>query len=184
MKEAFEGFSFEEFSISPGLCAEETQRSTFIPNKENLILYGPVGTGKSHLAIDAGIAVCNNNFKFRFFHTAALANELIEAKRDGRLGRFLKSIEKCDLVICDEWGYIPVGSEGAKLLFQVISDCYEKKSLILTTNLEFGKWNDIFYDDKLTVAIIDRAIHHSHLPVFDRPSYRLGHSSMRNHEII
>jgi len=88
------------------------------------------------------------------------------------------------LVICDEWGNIPVDSEGAKLLLQVIYDCYEKKSLILTTNLEFGKWNGIFYDDKLTAAIIDRVIHHSHLLVFDRPSYRLEHSSMRNHKII
>lgn len=110
-----------------------------------------------------------------------MINHLIEAKGNGSLKYFFKKLEKLDLLICDEWGYIPFEKEGAQLLFQVISDCYEKKSVIITTNLEFSKWNGIFYDEKLTSAIIDRLIHHSHLLVFSGPSYRLEHSTINSH---
>ena len=85
-----------------------------------------------------------------------------------------------DLLICDEWGYLPFDAEGSQLLFQVIADCYEKRSLIITTNIEFSKWNGIFYDDQLTAALIDRLVHHSHLVVFDRESWRFEHSLMKN----
>jgi len=84
------------------------------------------------------------------------------------------------LLICDEFGYIPFDAEGSQLLFQVIADCYEKRSLIITTNIEFSKWNGIFYDDQLTAALIDRLVHHSHLIVFDRESWRFEHSLMKN----
>ena len=131
------------------------------------------------MAIAAGISACNHSLKVRFFRTAALVNDLVDAKKTGTLRKFMKALEKCDLLICDEWGYVPVDSEGAKLLFQVIADCYERKSLIITTNLEFGRWNGIFYDEKLTAAIIDRVVHHSHLLVFDRLSYRVEHSTIR-----
>ena len=103
-------------------------------------------------------------------------NELIDAKRSGNLNKFLKNIEKIDLLICDEWGYIPLNREGAQLLFQVIAGCYEKRSVIITTNLEFSKWNSIFYDERLTSAIIDRLIHYSHLLTFTGTSYRLKYS--------
>ena len=85
----------------------------------------------------------------------------------------LKKLSKANLLICDEWGYIPFDAEGSQLLFQVIADCYEKRSLIITTNLEFSKWNGIFYDDKLTAALIDRLVHHSHLIVFNKDSWRI-----------
>jgi len=92
----------------------------------------------------------------------------------------MKQLEKTDLLICDEWGYVPFEKEGSQLLFQVISECYEKRSVIITTNLEFSKWNGIFYDEKLTSAIIDRLVHHSHLLVFQGQSYRLTHSTMKS----
>lgn len=92
----------------------------------------------------------------------------------------MKQLEKTDLLICDEWGYVPFEKEGSQLLFQVISECYEKRSVIITTNLEFSKWNGIFYDEKLTSAIIDRLVHHSHLLVFKGTSYRLTHSTMKS----
>ena len=114
----------------------------------------------------------------KFFRTAALVNSLLEAKKNEELKKFLKQIEKTDLLICDEWGYIPFEKDGSQLLFQVISECYERRSLIITTNLEFGKWNSIFYDEKLTSAIIDRIIHHSHLLIFNGSSYRLKNSSI------
>ncbi len=114
-----------------------------------------------------------------FFRTSSLVNQLLDAKAEGGLKRFFKQLNKADLIICDEWGFIPFEKEGAQLLFQVISDCYERKSLIITTNLEFSKWNGIFYDEKLTSAIIDRIIHHSHLIVFEGPSNRLENSMMK-----
>ena len=113
-----------------------------------------------------------------FFRTAVLVNSLLEAKKNEELKKFLKQIEKTDLLICDEWGYIPFEKDGSQLLFQVISECYERRSLIITTNIEFSKWNSIFYDEKLTSAIIDRIIHQSHLLVFNGSSYRLKHSSI------
>lgn len=174
----FEGYSFDEIVIPSGLKQEDIRDLTFIERKENLILYGPVGTGKSHLATAIGVQACNNSRKVRFYRTAALVNALIEARKNGELKKFLKHINGLDLLICDEWGYIPFENEGSQLLFQVISECYERRSLIITTNLEFSKWNGIFYDEKLTSAIIDRIIHHSHLIIFSGSSYRLKHSSM------
>jgi DNA replication protein DnaC len=172
----FEGYSFDNVEIPSSITVEDITTATFVKRKENLILYGPVGTGKSHLATAIGVEACNQGKRVRFFRTAALVNLLTDAKVQGELRRILKQIEKTDLLICDEWGYIPFEKEGAQLLFQVISECYEKRSVIITTNLEFSKWNGIFYDEKMTAAIIDRLIHHSHLLVFTGPSYRLKNS--------
>lgn len=108
--------------------------------------------------------------KVKFFRTASLVNRLNETKVNGELKRFMKQIEKADLLICDEWGYVPFENNGSRLLFQVISECYEKKNIIITTNLKFSEWNGIFYDEKLTSAIIDRLIHHNHMLVFDGPN--------------
>lgn len=176
----FEDYSFEDIKIPKSITPNEIINSDFIDKKENLILYGNVGSGKTHLAIAAGIAACNNGKRVRFRRTASLVNELVEAKRHGTLAKLMKNLEKCDLLICDEWGYVPVDSNGAKLLFGVIADCYERKSLIITTNLEFTKWNEVFYDEKLTSAIIDRIIHHSHLLDFSkRDSRRLKNSLIK-----
>jgi DNA replication protein DnaC len=175
----FEDYSFENVQIPKSITLEELQEGRFLGKKENLILYGPVGTGKTHMATAIGIAACNREKKVRFYRTATLVNELVEAKSNGTLKRFLKTLRKTDLLICDEWGYIPLDREGAQLLFQVIAERYERNSVIITTNLEFSKWNGIFYDEKLTSAIIDRLIHHCHLFVFAGKSYRLEHSSIK-----
>lgn len=176
----FEDYSFKSIKMPKSITPEEIIDSSFIGEKENLILYGNVGSGKTHLAIAAGMAACNNSKRVKFYRTAALVNQLVEAKKQGNLVKLLKSIEKCDLLICDEWGYVPVDTNGAKLLFGVIADCYERKSLIITTNLEFTKWNEVFYDEKLTAAIIDRIIHHSHLLDFsNRDSMRLKNSLIK-----
>lgn len=182
VKKTFENYSFDGIQIPITITAEDIIKANFVNKKENLILYGQVGSGKTHMAIATGIAACNSSIRVKFYRTAALVNELVDAKKHGTLRKFMKSLEKCDLLICDEWGYVPVDTDGAKLLFQVIADCYERKSLIITTNLEFGKWNGIFYDEKLTAAIIDRIVHHSHLIVFDRPSYRVEYSTIRAEE--
>lgn len=159
----FESYSFEQIEIPGSISIEAIKTVSFVDKKENLILYGPVGTGKTHLATAIGVEACQRKKRVQFFRTAALVNQLLDAKANGELKKFMRRLEKLELLICDEWGYIPFDREGAQLLFQVISDCYERKSLIITTNLEFSKWNGIFYDEKLTSAIIDRVIHHSHL---------------------
>lgn len=176
----FDNYSFENIQIPQSLNVEKLKEADFLNRKENLILYGPSGTGKSHLATAIGVKACSLGKRVSFFKTASLVNLLSEAKGKEELGKFLKKIEKSDLLICDEWGYVPFEKEGSQLLFQAISDCYEKRSVIITTNLEFSKWNGIFYDEKLTSALIDRLIHHSHLLVFSGPSYRLVHSTIQS----
>ena len=176
----FEDYTFKDIKIPKSITPDDILTTNFISKKENLILYGNVGSGKTHLAIAAGIAACNSGKKVRFYRTASLVNELVDAKKQGNIIRFMKSLEKCDLLICDEWGYVPVDIAGTKLLFQVIAECYERKSLIITTNLEFTKWNEIFCDEKITAAIIDRIIHHSHLLDFSgRDSRRLMNSLIK-----
>lgn len=174
----FQDYSFDYIEIPKSISLETLKNSGFIPNKENLILYGPVGTGKTHLATAIGVEACNQGKNVKFFRTAALVNQLSEAKASGTLNKYMRQIQKCDLLICDEWGYVPFEKGGVQLLFQVISECYEKRSVIITTNLEFSHWNGIFFDEKMTTAIMDRLIHHSHLLVFSGPSYRLAHSSI------
>jgi len=177
----FDGYAFDDIQIPEAIRIDELKVGAFVGRVENLILYGPVGTGKSHMATAIGVAACGAGKKVKFYRTASLVNHLTEAKAQGELKRFMKQIEKVDLLICDEWGYVQFEKDGAQLLFQVISECYEKRSVIITTNLEFSKWNGIFYDEKLTSAIIDRLVHHSHLLVFHGQSYRLTHSTMKSH---
>ena len=173
-----EGYEFRDIEFPTHLPREKVTSLEFLIKKENLILYGNVGTGKTHLATALGIHACEQGKTVKFYQTARLVNELIEANNTGRLQKLLRSLEKCDLIICDEWGYVPLSADGAQLLFQVISSCYEKRSLILTTNLEFSKWNNIFHDERMTTALIDRLIHHSHLITFSGTSFRLRNSTM------
>lgn len=175
----FEGYDFEDITLPSGITVDLLKQAEFLVRQENLILYGRNGAGKSHMATAIGVEACMQGKHVRFYKTAALVNELVAAKTKGLLVQFLKKLSKLDLLICDEWGYIPFDAEGSQLLFQVIADCYEKRSLIITTNIEFSKWNGIFYDDQLTAALIDRLVHHSHLIVFGRDSWRLKHSLMK-----
>lgn len=176
----FENYQFDKIIIPNTLTIDTLRTLEFMKRQENLILYGRNGAGKSHMATALGVEACMQGKKVRFYKTAALVNELTDAKSNGSLIRYLRNISKLDLLICDEWGYLSFDSEGSQLLFQVIADCYEKRSLIITTNIEFSKWNGIFYDDQLTAALIGRLVHHSHLIVFDRDSWRFEHSLMKN----
>jgi len=177
----FEDFSFEEIRLPQDLSPEELKKASFVDEKKNLILYGNVGTGKTHLAQAIGLEACKQNKVVRFFRTAALVNRLSEAQKKSELNVFMKTLMKADLVICDEWGYVPLDRDGSKLLFQVISECYEQRSVIITTNLEFSKWVHIFYDEQMTAAMIDRLVHHSHLLLFEGQSFRIRNSLMKVH---
>lgn len=180
----FEKYTFEDIRFPTALTPDDIISTTFIPRRENLILFGTVGAGKTHLAIAIGMAACDAGFRTRFWRTPVLVNALTEAKKEGYLSRFMKQFDNLDLLICDEWGYVPVDSDGAKLLFQVISECYERKSVIITTNLEFARWNDIFADVKITAALLDRIIHHSHLLDFSkRKSWRLKEALMEQSSV-
>lgn len=179
----FENYDFKKITIPATLTLDKLKTLDFMNRKENLILYGRNGAGKSHMATALGVEACMQGKKVKFYKTAALVNELTDAKSSGALTKLLKRLSKLDLLICDEWGYIPFDSTGSQLLFQVIADYYEKRNLIITTNIEFSKWNGIFYDDQLTAALIDRLVHHSHLIVFDRESWRFEHSLMKDSEI-
>ncbi|MCP5461556.1 MAG: ATP-binding protein [Thermotogae bacterium] len=177
----FEDFSFEEIRLPQDLSPEELKKASFVDEKKNLILYGNVGTGKTHLAQAIGLEACKQDKVVRFFRTAALVNRLSEAQKKSELNAFMKTLMKADLIICDEWGYVPLDRDGSKLLFQVISECYEQRSVIITTNLEFSKWVHIFYDEQMTSAMIDRLVHHSHLLLFEGQSYRIRNSLMKTH---
>lgn len=175
----FENYQFDRITF-PNLLPQEEMRSlSFLDRAENLIFYGRNGAGKSHMATAIGVEACMRGKTVKFYKTADLVNELIAAKEAGTLPKLLNKLKKTDLLICDEWGYLPFDAEGSQLLFQVIANSYENRSLIITTNIEFSKWNGIFYDDQLTAALLDRLIHHSHLIVFDRDSWRFEHSLMK-----
>lgn len=175
----FNDFRFDEVKLPRGLTSEYLRECAFLEEKKNLILYGNVGTGKTHLATALGVEACRRGLKVGFYRTASLVNRLAEAKKEGGLSKMLSSLQSLDLLICDEWGYVPLDRDAAQLLFQVISDSYERRSVILTTNLEFSRWIGIFYDEQMTAAIIDRLVHHSYLLLFDGPSYRVRDSLMR-----
>lgn len=165
--------------IPKTISREEIETASFVNQKENLVLMGAVGTGKTHLATAVALELCQQGRKVRFFTATGLANVLQEKHQRGLLTSFMTSLRKVELLVLDEIGFITLHKEAAELLFQVVSDCYEQKSLIITSNLEFSQWNTVFGDSKLTAALIDRLIHHSHIVVFSGPGHRLEESMRR-----
>ncbi len=174
-----EGFEFTSVKLPPSLSRTELCSGAFIGEKRNLVLYGPVGTGKTHLATALGVIACQMGRRTRFFTAAELVVRLSEAFTAGTLEKLLKSLLRAELLIVDEWGYVPVDRQGAQLLFRIISDSYERRSLIITTNLEFSKWGSIFTDDQMAAAMIDRLAHHGYILLFEGESYRMKHALMR-----
>lgn len=177
--------TLDSFIWKPGIelptsiTREEIEQATFVPEKENLVLMGAVGTGKTHLATAVALSLCQRGRHVRFYTATGLANILQEKHQRGVLSSFMSSLKKVELLVLDEIGFITLHKEASELLFQIISDCYEQKSLIITSNLEFSQWNTVFGDTKLTAALIDRLIHHSHIIVFGGPGHRLEESMKR-----
>lgn len=170
-------FHWDDIQLAPGITQQQLRSGDFIENRENLIFYGGVGTGKTYLSTLIGLqAIQHDRKRVKFYTVASLVNKLLDANEKGSLSRLYKQIEKADLLILDELGYIPLHKQGAELLFQVISMCYEMRSIIVTTNLQFSQWNHVFGDQILTEAVIDRLIHHSHLIVFSGESHRYKES--------
>lgn len=169
----------QNIDIPQGITKEYIENCEFLDTRENLIFMGAVGTGKSHLATALAMKVCASGRSVRFFTAAGLANLLYEKNQKGSFHSFMKSLQKTELIVLDEVGFVPLHKDASELLFQVVSDCYERRSLIITSNLEFSHWNSIFGDKRLTAALVDRLVHHSHILVFSGESYRLTQSMKR-----
>ena len=144
-----------------------------------MLLVGNPGTGKTHLATALGFAACGQGKKVRFATTTALVTELLEARESRALARLQKQLERLDLLILDELGYVPFSKTGAELLFDVISRAYERTSLIVTTNLPFENWTEVLGSERLTGAMLDRLTHRVHILEANGASYRLKDAKKR-----
>lgn len=175
-----------DFSAIPSLNKArvlELSRGEYIRAKENVIAIGNTGTGKTHLAISLGLLACQQGWKVRFYTAAGLINELGEAQAQQRLGRLHKQLASYELVILDEVGFIPFSPSGSQALFQFCSGRYLTGSTIITTNLEFERWTEVFGDERLTGALLDRLTHKCHILEMNAESYRFK-ESLRRKEVI
>lgn len=175
----FEGYIYEGIAFPPGSNFEKLLSLDWLYKKENILLMGAVGTGKTHMAIALGVEVCRKGLEVQFYRAADLVAILQEKFAEGMLSRFRNKLRKLDLLILDEVGYVPFNQTGAELLFNVIADCYERQSIVVTTNLEFGQWASVFGDNKLTAALVDRLVHHAHILTFTGDSFRLKEAMQR-----
>ena len=150
--------------------------SGYIHEKRNVIFLGRSGAGKTHMATALGLEACGNNLRTRFVTCYGLVNELIEARQERTLQRLLQRYSRYDLLILDELGYIPFSKEGSELLFQVLAERHEKGSVMITTNLGFADWTQVFGDPVMTGALLDRLTHKAHIINCNWDSYRLKQS--------
>ena len=161
----------------PENCTEVMLKDLcFLERKENVLMLGKVGTGKTHLATALGVEACRRGYTVRFFRVPDFVAILQEKRQNGTLARFQKELANCNLLILDEVGFVPFHQTGAELLFHVVSTCYERNSVIVTSNLEFGQWNAVFGDTRLTAVLIDRLVHHARILAFTGESFRLRHA--------
>ena len=168
-----------DYKVIPSLnkvLTMQSARCEFVDHRRNVIALGPSGTGKTHVASGLGLAACQKGLKVRFTTAAALVHELIEAVDERCLQRLQKQLISQDLLIIDELGFVPLGKSGAELLFEIISQRYERGSIIITSNLPFDEWTGIFGSERLTGAIPDRLTHHVHILEMNGESFRLRQS--------
>ena len=154
----------------------ELARCEFLTRRENVLLLGNSGTGKTHIALALGLAACQQGHRVRFTTAAALVHELIEARDERKLLRFQKQIASYELLIVDELGFMPLSKTGAELLFEMLSQRYERGSTMLTSNLPFAEWTEVLGSERLTGALLDRLTHHVHILEMNGDSYRLKQS--------
>lgn len=171
-----------DFSARPSInkpLVLQLVKGDYLDQRENVLLVGPSGTGKSHLATALGMAACAQGRRVRFFRVTELITLLSEAKEERQLLRLRQQLGKLDLLVLDELGYVPASKAGAELLFDVIATAYERNSLIVTTNLPFANWTEVLGSERLTGAALDRLTHRCHILETKGESYRLQDAKRR-----
>jgi DNA replication protein DnaC len=171
-----ETFDFEAVPQLDKRLVRDLAAGDYLKARRNVILMGKSGAGKTHLATALGIEACRQSKRVRFVTGYALANELIEARTERDLNRLLGKYARIDLLILDELGYVPFSKEGAELLFQILAERHERGSVIITTNLGFADWTQVFGDPNMTAALLDRLTHRAHIIECTWDSYRLKQS--------
>jgi DNA replication protein DnaC len=176
-----------DFQLLPSLNKNRVltlAQGEFVKRHENILLLGNSGTGKSHLAIGLGLQMVQCGHRVKFTTAATLVEELLVAKEEHKLIPFEKQWLRYDVVVCDELGYVPFTKMGAELLFQFLAGRYERASTILTSNLEFQDWIQVFGDEKLTAALLDRLTHRAHILLMNGESYRFRQTmELRDKEV-
>jgi DNA replication protein DnaC len=171
-----------DFKAQPSLnqaLVRELLRGEYLDRRENVLLIGNSGTGKTHLATALAFTACQQGRRARFFTVTGLVTQLLERREQKELERFHRQLERLELLILDELGYVPCSKAGAELLFEVVSRAYERTSLIVTTNLPFESWTEIMGSERLTGALLDRLTHRIHILEANGESYRLRESKQR-----
>jgi len=173
-----------DFSAAPGLDKQrllQLAECHWIDQAEAVILVGNPGVGKSHCATALGVEACRKGKRVRYFSAEGLATAIVEAKAQMLYGKLQRQLDRADLVIVDELGYVSLSRESAQALFHFFSERHERRSVIVTTNLEFGKWTEVFGDERLTAALLDRLTHKAHIFLATGESYRFRDSQKRRH---
>ncbi|ACV21404.1 DNA replication protein dnaC [Slackia heliotrinireducens] len=171
-------FDFADVRMPDGHTVEDMLSLDWVEKAQDYVFHGQTGRGKTHLAVALGMRCVERGLTVRYLPCAQLVLQLQRARDSGGLDTMYSDLAKADLLILDEFGYIPLDSDGARLLFQVISSSYESRSLILTTNIEFSKWGTVLADEKLAAAAVDRIVHHGRLVEFGGKSRRVEESLM------
>ena len=176
---SLDSFDFKAIPSLNKMQVLELARCEWIERRENLIALGPSGTGKTHVALGLGLAACQKGLSVGFTTAAALVHELMEARDERRLLRLQKQLVNHRLLIIDELGFVPLSKTGAELLFELISQRYERGATLITSNLPFDEWTETFGSERLTGALLDRLTHHVNILEMNGDSYRLSQSRAR-----
>ncbi|MBA4496316.1 IS21-like element helper ATPase IstB, partial [Paenactinomyces guangxiensis] len=180
MQKSLDQYDFAALPVLNKPKLLQLARCEFIQKAENILFIGNSGTGKTHLSIALGMEACKHGYTVQFWTAAKISNELMEAQTEKRLLQLEKQWLKANLIILDEVGFVPLSKAGAELLFQFCASRYERGSMIITSNLDFSNWTQVFKDEQMTAALVDRLTHRAHIFAMNGESYRFKQSMQRS----